>query len=70
MNGIMVNLQEDAPNYASWGQLCVAESEDMFNWKRHPFNPIFSDSGHARDSYVMKDNDNYEVTCGQTYSIL
>jgi len=62
------NLQEDAPNYASWGQLCVAESEDMFNWKRHPHNPIFSDPGHARDSYVMKDNGTYYYYYTRTFS--
>ena len=48
------NMQKDAPNYASWGQLCLATSTDLSNWTRHDRNPLFSDPGHARDSYVMK----------------
>lgn len=48
------NMQKDAPDYASWGQLCLATSNDLFNWTRHERNPLFSDPGHARDSYVMK----------------
>lgn len=53
------NMQENAPDYASWGQLCVATSKDLFNWTRHDRNPLFSDAGHARDSYVMKYNGSY-----------
>lgn len=48
------NLQKNAPNYASWGQLCLATSNDLLSWKRHDRNPLFSDPGHARDSYIMK----------------
>lgn len=50
------NLQPDAKNQASWGQLCVATSGDLFHWTRHDRNPLFSDPGHARDSYVLKYN--------------
>ncbi|RZJ64506.1 MAG: hypothetical protein EOO50_15390 [Flavobacterium sp.] len=48
------NQQENAPDYSSWGNLCLATSKDMFMWTRHENNPLFSDAGHARDSYVMK----------------
>lgn len=48
------NMQPNAPDYASWGQLCMAWSKDLFNWTRYDRNPLFSDAGHARDSYVMK----------------
>jgi hypothetical protein len=48
------NRQESAPHTPSWGQLCLATSKDLFNWTRHDRNPLFSDPGHARDSYVMK----------------
>jgi len=48
------NRQENAPTYASWGQLCRADSKDMYKWDRHPLNPLFSDPGHARDSYILK----------------
>lgn len=53
------NMQENAPNYASWGQLSLATSENLFDWKRHNRNPLFSDPGHARDSYIMKHKDKY-----------
>lgn len=53
------NRQENAPDYASWGQLCRADSKDMFNWERHALNPLFSDPGHARDSFVTKIGDHY-----------
>jgi len=48
------NMQPNAPDYASWGQLCLATSKDLFNLLRHSRNPLFSDPGHARDSYIMK----------------
>ena len=53
------NMQKNAPDYASWGQLCVATSRDLFTWDRYERNPLFSDPGHARDSYVMKYKDKY-----------
>ena len=62
------NLQENAPNYASWGQLCMAKSKDMFEWKRHELNPLFSDPGHARDSYILKSNGVYYFYYTRTYS--
>ncbi len=62
------NLQENAPNYASWGTLHKATSKDMFHWERHEFNPLFSDPGHARDSYVMKYNNEYYFYYTRTYS--
>jgi hypothetical protein len=61
------NRQDHAPNYASWGQLCRAESSDMFNWKRDKLNPIFSDPGHARDSYILKDNGTYYFYYTKTF---
>ncbi|TKG97357.1 hypothetical protein EYV94_02695 [Puteibacter caeruleilacunae] len=61
------NRQENAPYYASWGQLCRADSKDMFNWTRHPLNPLFSDPGHARDSYILKDNDKYYYYYTRTF---
>ena len=62
------NMQRDAPNYASWGQLCMATSKDLNSWERHPLNPLFSDPGHARDSYVMKYNGNYYYYYTRTYN--
>ena len=62
------NLQPHAPNYASWGQLNRADSKDMTNWERHPLNPQFSDPGHARDSYIMKDGGTYYFYYTKTYS--
>ncbi len=62
------NLQENAPSYASWGTLHKATSKDMFQWKRHAFNPLFSDPGHARDSYLMNYNGEYYYYYTRTYS--
>lgn len=62
------NLQDNAPNYASWGGLCRADSKDMFKWERHGLNPMFSDAGHARDSYVMKVGDMYYYYYTRTVS--
>lgn len=62
------NMQESAPNYASWGQLRRADSRDMSHWERHPLNPLFSDAGHARDSYILKDGDLYYYYYTKTYS--
>lgn len=62
------NLQKNAPNYASWGQLCRADSQDMFNWKRHELNPIFSDPGHARDSFILKSRGTYYFYYTRTFS--
>lgn len=58
----------DAPTYASWGQLCRANSEDMFQWSRDPLNPLFSDAGHARDSYLFKDKDTYYYYYTRTFN--
>jgi hypothetical protein len=62
------NMQEHAPTYASWGQLCRADSKNMFDWERHAFNPLFSDPGHARDSYIIKYDDQYYFYYTRTYS--
>ena len=62
------NLQKNAPNYASWGTLHKASSKDMFNWQRHNFNPLFSDPGHARDSYIMKHEGEYYFYYTRTFS--
>ena len=62
------NMQQNAPNYASWGGLCRADSKDMSAWERHPYNPMFSDAGHARDSYVMKVGDLYYYYYTRTVS--
>lgn len=62
------NRQPDAPNYASWGQLCRADSKDMFNWDRYPLNPLFSDPGHARDSYILKSNGQYFFYYTRTFN--
>lgn len=62
------NMQPHALNYASWGQLCRADSKDMFNWERHPLNPLFSDPGHARDAYVMKDDGMYYFYYTKTFN--
>ncbi|MCT4587568.1 MAG: hypothetical protein N4A71_07080 [Carboxylicivirga sp.] len=61
------NRQHHAPNYASWGQLCRADSENMYDWDRHVLNPLFSDPGHARDSYILKDGDLYYFYYTRTY---
>lgn len=62
------NMQKDAPNYASWGQLCMASSNDGNSWERHPLNPFFSDAGHARDSYVMKYKGKYYYYYTRTFN--
>jgi Beta-fructosidases (levanase/invertase) len=62
------NMQESAPNTPSWGQLCLATSNDLFNWTRHPRNPIFSDPGHARDSYIMKYKGRYYYYYTKTFN--
>ncbi len=62
------NLQPNAPNFASWGQLCRADSKDMFAWKRHKLNPIFSDPGHARDSFILKHKGLYYFYYTRTFS--
>lgn len=62
------NMQENAPYYASWGQLRRADSKDMYKWERDPLNPLFSDPGHARDSYILKDGDLYYYYYTKTFS--
>ncbi len=62
------NMQDNAPNYASWGQLCMATSKDMETWQRHEFNPLFSDPGHARDSYILKDKGIYYFYYTRTFN--
>lgn len=62
------NMQENAPTYASWGQLCRADSKNMSDWERHALNPLFSDPGHARDSFVTKFNGVYHYYYTRTYS--
>ncbi|GAB3652512.1 hypothetical protein GCM10028791_22100 [Echinicola sediminis] len=62
------NLQRNAPNYASWGTLHKATSKDMHHWERHELNPLFSDPGHARDSYVMKHEGEYYFYYTRTFS--
>ncbi|BDD12157.1 hypothetical protein FUAX_45890 (plasmid) [Fulvitalea axinellae] len=62
------NMQEHARKYTSWGFLCRADSKDMFEWKRHPLNPQFSDPGHARDAFVMKDGGKYYFYYTRAYT--
>ncbi|WP_316813692.1 hypothetical protein [Pedobacter heparinus] len=62
------NLQKNAPDYASWGQLCVARSTDLKSWERYALNPLFSDAGHARDSYLMKYKGRYYYYYTRTYN--
>lgn len=62
------NMQKDAPNYASWGQLCMATSKDLKEWTRYPLNPLFSDAGHARDSYIMKYRHSYYYYYTRTFN--
>lgn len=62
------NMQPNAPTYASWGQLCMASSTDLFHWERHDRNPLFSDAGHARDSYVMKYKGQYLYYYTRTFN--
>lgn len=64
------NMQRNASSYASWGGLCMATSDeaDGYSWKRHDLNPIFSDAGHARDSYILKDNGKYYFYYTKTVS--
>jgi beta-xylosidase len=40
----------------------------MFNWERHSLNPMFSDPGHARDSYILKDGDLYYFYYTRTFN--
>lgn len=48
------NMRKDAEKWASWGTMHIARSDggDGFDWQRDAMNPIFSDPGHARDSFV------------------
>ena len=62
------NRQAHAPNYASWGQLCRADSKDMSNWDRHALNPMFSDPGHARDAFILKEGDLYYFYYTRTFN--
>lgn len=62
------NMQKDAPNYASWGGLCMATSTDLVTWERNPLNPLFSDAGHARDSYIMKYKNKYYYYYTRTFN--
>lgn len=62
------NMQENAPHDCSWGQLCMAYSKDMFQWNRHELNPLFSDMGQARDSYVIKHKGKFYYYYTRTYS--
>jgi len=62
------NMQQNASDYCSWGQLCLATSRDMFNWERHDRNPLFSDPGHARDSYIMKRDGIYYYYYTRTFN--
>ena len=62
------NMQQNAPDYASWGQLCMATSKDLYHWTRYALNPFFSDAGHARDSYVMKYKGRYYYYYTRTYN--
>ncbi|MBE7178386.1 MAG: family 43 glycosylhydrolase [Mucilaginibacter polytrichastri] len=62
------NMQPNAPEYSSWGNLCVATSNDLYTWQRHDRNPLFSDAGHARDSYILKQNGKFYYYYTRTYS--
>ena len=62
------NMQSNAPTYASWGQLCRADSKNMTDWERHPLNPQFSDPGHARDSYILKEDGIYYYYYTKTFN--
>lgn len=62
------NMQPNAPDYSSWGQLCMAWSTDLYRWTRHGLNPLFSDPGHARDSYIMQENGQFYYYYTRTYS--
>jgi hypothetical protein len=50
------SLFKNADTYASFGSLRKASSTDMYHWKKYELNPLFSDPGHSRDSYVMNYN--------------
>ena len=56
------------PTMPSWGQLCRADSQDMFNWKRHERNPLFSDPGHARDAFILKHKGLYYFYYRRTFN--
>lgn len=62
------NMQGNAPNYASWGQLRLATGTNLYQWERHALNPLFSDAGHARDSYIMKHKGVYYYYYTRTFS--
>jgi hypothetical protein len=53
------SLFEHADQYASFGSLRKATTTDMYHFKRYALNPLFSDPGHSRDSYVMKYGNTY-----------
>lgn len=50
------NMHKNAERWASWGTMHIARSgeADGFAWERDGLNPIFSDPGHARDSFVTR----------------
>ena len=50
------------------GVNCVWQNPQIYNWSRHQFNPLFSDPGHARDSYILKDKGIYYYYYTRTYS--
>lgn len=62
------NLQANAPDYPSWGQLSLATSKDLQSWERHDRNPLFSDPGHARDSYILQHKGKYYYYYTRTFN--
>ena len=46
----------------------LAQSTDLFNWRRHPANPLFRDFYDARDPMVFEYNGEYLLYYTKTYS--
>jgi hypothetical protein len=64
----ILNLQNQELKAPRWGNLCRADSRNMYVWERHELNPIFSDPGDARDSYILKVDDMYYFYYTRTFS--
>ena len=62
------NRQKTARNYASFGTVNLKTSKDGFKWTQEECNPIVSDPGHARDSFILKDGKDYYLYYTRTVS--
>ena len=62
------NLLPNADRYCAWFKMNLATSKDLFKWDRFEDNPVFVDSGHARDPFTMKIDGEYYMYYTRTFS--